>query len=138
MSGHPPWLDRFTQRAVECLHAVEEAPSIGCHVFQDGEIWEVSLFLSPTEIVGGEHDGERLTSLFVADVMELVHIFDTVASASWQPHPLTPQDDLRSHLALVGEFEGHIVWLRILGESPEQFGVGRIADFHGRSVVDTW
>lgn len=138
MPGQHSWLERLTDRVCACLHAVDQMPPIGCHYCVDHQTWEVSLFLSPTEIIGGQHDGERISCLYMLDMLELLHIFDVVESATWQPHQLNDQDELRAHVAVTGYFEGRQVWLRILADAPERFAPGRYANLLEQKMLDTW
>jgi len=138
MSTRPAWLSDLVQQVCACLHGVEDFPPIGCHVAEIEDCWEVTVFVSPTEIVGGEYDGERLSCLFVVDTLQLLQIFDGVESASWQPHVMSDLDDLGSHMAVIGDFSGHSVWLRILAETPERYPVGRQLDLYGKRFIDSW
>lgn len=138
MPGQPHWLTEFANRACECVIAIETAPPIGCHVHREDDTWEVSLFLSPTEIVGGPHDGERLACLFVVDALQAAALFDIVESSWWQPHPVASDDELGSHLRITGYIGGHRVELRILAEAPPQVGAGLLANTLDKSFVDMW
>lgn len=139
MSTPPPqWLSQFSENICTALYAVERMPPIGCHVAQVRDVWEVSLFVSETEIVGGRFDGERISCLFLVDILELLHQFDVVESASWQPHQINEHDELRGHISVTGYHQGHHVWLRILSETPERFGPGQVANLRQQRILDTW
>ena len=138
MSSRPEWLTELTNGVCSALYAAEEMPPIGCHVAKSGETWEISLFISPTEIVGGEHDGERLSCLFFLDLLELMHLFDVVESVNWQPHELNENDELRNHVSVTGYYHGHSIWLRVLADSPERFEPGRFAHLNEQKIHDTW
>lgn len=138
MLEQPAWLQDFTEKVCGCLHLLEGTPPIGCHVARVDDCWEVSLFVSPTEIVGGQHDGERLPCLFVLDALEVQHLFDVVDSVTWQPHALNDLDELASHLSVLGYVGGRQVWLRILGETPERFEAGRVANIHEQRILEKW
>ena len=81
MPEQPDWLKTLTDEICRGLHAVDTLPPIGCHVCNADDIWEISLFVSPTEIVGGEHDGERVSSMFLVDTLVILELFDVVESA---------------------------------------------------------
>lgn len=138
MPAPPAWLKRFTDDVCGCLHAIEAHSPIGCHYFENAERIEISLFVSPAEIVGGPHDGERLPGLFVLDALELMHLFDVVESVQWQPHPVSDQDELGAHLAVAGVVAGHRVTLQILSETPERFAPGLFANVLEQRLHDTW
>jgi hypothetical protein len=113
-------------------------PPIGCHYIRERDAWEVTLFISPTEIVGGQHDGERISCLFLVDIVELLQVFDVVESASWQPHQVNEADELRSHVSVTGFSNGHMIWLRVLAESPERYDSGRYVNVIDQRLLDTW
>lgn len=138
MSEQPVWLNTFVDRVCACLHPIEDLPPIGCHVTRENDIWEVTVFVSPTEIVGGQHDGERLAGLFVVDLIDLLHLFDVVESAGWQPHQQHEQDELRNHVAVEGYVNGHHVWLRALADTPERYAPGRYLNVFEKKFLDTW
>jgi len=138
MSEQPIWLKEFVARACGCLCAIEELPPIGCHVALEHETWEVSLFVSPTEIIGGPHDGERLACLFAVDLIELLQVFDVIESAGWQPLQQNEQDELRNHISVEGFVNGKRVWLRILGEMPDRYAPGQYLNVFDQNFLDTW
>jgi hypothetical protein len=113
-------------------------PPIGCHVSQPGETWEVSLFVSPTEIIGGEHDGVRVDSLYLLSVIDLLQVFDVVEDSSWQPHRAHELDELGSHISVTGYYAGRRVCLRVLAEAPSRFAPGRYANILERRFTETW
>lgn len=138
MSDQPEWLRQFADNVCACLIPIEAMPPIGCHVARVGDCWEITLFISPTEIVGGQYDGERIPSLFVLDSLEVQHLFDVVDSASWQPHPVNELDELGAHFSVTGYVQGNLVWLRILGEVPQRFESGRFANLLEQRFMETW
>jgi len=138
MSEQPVWLKEFVDQACGCLCAIEEMPPMGCHVALEMDTWEISLFVSPTEIIGGRHDGERLACLFAVDLIELLQVFDVVESAGWQPLQQNEQDELRNHISVEGFVNGNRIWLRILGEMPDRYAPGYYLNIFDQNFLDTW
>lgn len=138
MARQPEWLDQLAKLVCDCMDLSDEAPPIGCHYHFNGELWEVSLFILSTEVVGGAYDGVKLSALFFLDLSRLLDIFDVVESSEWQPHRIDESDDLGSHVALIGRFQGRRIWLRILADSPEQFVPGRRANLLNKTLSDLW
>lgn len=138
MARQPEWLNQMAKLVCDCIDLPEEAPPIGCHYHFNGDVWEVSLFMMSTEIVGGAYDGVKLSALFFLDLTRLQNVFDVVESAEWQPHRIDDTDDLGSHVAVMGQFQGRHVWLRILANSPDQFHPGRKANLLANSLNDIW
>jgi hypothetical protein len=152
MTTPPRWLDRLANAAAAelltldvttdvtastGLAATSLAP-IGCHFHLADEGWEVALFVSTTEIVGGPQDGETTASPFAVDVERLRDLFDAVQAIHWQAQPFGEDDELGAHLAIEGILEGHEVTLRILSAPPARFEPGRTADFHQNRLSDRW
>ena len=134
MTTPPPWLVDFVNRAAEHLHAVDVMSPLGCHTFHDPEGWEITLFASASEVVGGVGDGRRCASRFFADVKAISEQFDEVDTISWQTHRLDADDDLGSHIAVEGQVQGEHVWLRILANAPRQSPPGR----KGYAYLQLW
>jgi hypothetical protein len=136
--GQPPkWLNRLAQRVCECIELPEGAPPVGCHHHFNGEHWEITLFIMSTEIVGGPHDGVKVSTRFFLDLSRLRVVLDSVESSEWQPHRIDETDDLGPHVALTGVFQGRRVWLRVLADSPDRFHPGRLANLLTRSFDET-
>lgn len=138
MDLQPKWLEEFVETACGALHAVSDLAPIGCHYACIEGVWEVSLFFSPTEIVGGEKSGVRNSCLFVLDVMRLLHVFDVVESASWQPFQIDDSDDLKCHFAVAGTYQDSQVWLRVLAEMPSEIEPGRFLDASQGVIHEVW
>lgn len=138
MAARPKWISQFVSEVCSSLHSSDGIPTVGCHVAEAEEMWEVTVFFSPTEILGGEHDGSRNPYLYIMDALSLIDVFDAVESASWQPMQLDADDDLRNHFAVIGAYRGHLVWLRVLAEIPEHFEPGLFFDHNSGRILDSW
>lgn len=111
---------------------------IGCHYyFGDGQ-WEVTLFASNTEIVGGVKDGSLRVSRFCVNLKKVVGLFSEVHELTWQSHSLAKDDELGAHLSLEGTYAGEPVWLRILAAPPKRFKVGRQAQVYQAGWEEVW
>jgi hypothetical protein len=138
MSQPPTWLNEFAHRVVQHLHPVDVLSPLACHYHQSADHWEVTVFASATEIVGGMLDGERRSSRLHVDLKGLIAEFDSIESCHWQTHLLDNTDELGAHVAIVGQHGNQSVWLRIPSESPERFGPGRRAEVHRRQWEEVW
>ncbi|WP_437190627.1 hypothetical protein [Planctomicrobium sp. SH527] len=138
MDLQPKWLEEFVETACSALHAVDEMAPIGCHYACVDNVWEVSLFFSSTEVVGGNKNGTSDPCLFVLDVVRLLHIFDAVESASWQPFQIDNEDDLKCHFAVVGSYRKSQIWLRVLAEMPAGIEPGRFLDASQGIIHEVW
>lgn len=140
----PCWLQRFANRVGQALHSPELLAPVGCHfhLSEQGDVreWEVTLFVSNTEIYGGARDGQLGVARFLLDLKVVSQIFDEVDSLYWQPQWMAEDDDLGPHVGVEGQFEGHSVWLRFTAAPPARFEQqpGRIVDLLAHSVTERW
>lgn len=136
----PPWLRWFVSDASKGIVDRLSLAPLGCHYFLDVEhdAWEVTLFVSRTEIVGGPKDGRAISSGLNVDLKAVGEAFDTQPLSWWQSEPVSQDDDLGSHVSFEGTARGHRVWLRILHNAPEGFGPGRLMHAQHGTVEDIW
>lgn len=136
----PLWLSETVNHVTAQFHAVDDLAPIGCHCFHDElhDLWEITLFVSQTETVGGEYDGKRTNARFCVDLAALESLFSEVRRFSWQAASMGNDDDLGPNVSLEGRVQDKNVWLRIVGEPPPQIEAGRIADANRRQFFDLW
>lgn len=140
---HPPsWLSRFGDLATRAFHSTDRLAPVGCHFHLHEEAdppqWEVTLFVSSTEIYGGAFDGQRAVSRFMLDLSELKETFDVIENFYWQAQTMAEDDQLGPHIGVEGTFEGHSVWLRVTAEPPSDFQPGRAIDLYENKLHDRW
>lgn len=111
---------------------------IGCHFCRIDDTWEISLFVSSTQIVGGKCDGELRRSHFILDLPALMNLFSDIPAVAWQTQSHSDEDELGPHVAFEGVYAGNRVCLRILAEAPERFSVGRRAVVYTNKWEETW
>lgn len=138
----PHWLGRLAQQVIGSFYAAEPLAPVGCHIHHhetdEPAQWEVTLFVSSTEIFGGAFDGKRTASRFMVDLRELAEIFDDVHNFYWQAQTMSKDDQLGPHIGVEGEYEGQSVWLRITANPPAQFEPGRVVDLHTHECHNRW
>ncbi len=140
MTPPPIWLAETANRVAAQFHCAEVLAPVGCHYFRDKgrDVWEVTVFVSGTETLGGEHDGKRTCSRFSVNLAGVHALFSEIHEFSWQAVSMGEADDLGPHLSIEGVIGGHTVWLRITAHPPEPFEPGRIADVCDRRFHDLW
>ena len=138
MPTPPAWLKELADGAAACLAPVDLLSPVGCHYAAESEHWEVTLFASTTQIVGGEKDCLARPSRFILDVMGVQRLFDEVLECHWQPHRIGADDDLGPHLSVFGSRGGERIWMRILSRAPERFESGRQARVYELTWADKW
>lgn len=140
MTRPPAWLAETANRVATQLHGEQDLAPVGCHYYHDKscDLWEVTIFVSRTETVGGELDGKLTPSRFSVDLAGLESLFSRVDCFSWQAVSMGEGDDLGPHLALEGLVGEHKLWLRIVADPPQPFEAGRTADVYNGLFRDRW
>lgn len=128
----------FANRICEHVHAQDMLAPLGCHYYRDNELWEVTIFCSSTEIVGGERDGDLTYSRFCLDVQSVLAEFDQVEGIEWHNEPAADADDLGAHLGILGKFHQSRIWLRILSKPPRHMRSGRVALQKSQEFIELW
>jgi len=136
----PAWLRWFGNDAARAIIDSAAHAPIGCHYFyvQDRNEWEVSIFISATEVVGGAKDGTVVPCRMQADISHLAQLFDELPGMHWQTGVIDDGEDLGQHVSLEGQVRGHRVWLRLLAEAPCQSGPGRLLHALTGELEDIW
>lgn len=134
----PDWLHQLAEELTACIEPIDRRAPIGCHFCYADDCWEVTLFVSRTEVLGGEYDGEQIPGRFNLDVTRLLTVLEQVDGCWWQPLPVAADDELRSHLSLEGRHAGQCVWVRITAEQPAAIESGRIANVLTGAIERRW
>jgi len=136
----PKWLVIFVTAVLNEIVSDHELAPAGCHIFYDADlnVWEVSLFLSQTEIYSGPHEGLDAQQCVQMNVGNISETFDLPPRICWQVGKFLSDDDLGNHLAFEGVVGGIEVWLRILQTAPEWSTPGRIMNSASHEICDLW
>ena len=86
---------------------------------EDEGFWDVMVYCSPGEAVGGAEDGAVLVPGFSLDLRELMSVFEKLTEVHWRSQSFGPHDHEGAHVSLEGVYQGHHVYLQILAEAPE-------------------
>ncbi len=138
MPTPPHWILDFANSVARSLEPLEPMPPLGCHYHHCDTGWEITLFPSQTEIVGGPQDGHRTAPRYRVDILAVATLFSKVDDVTWQSKSVSDQDELGCHVAIDGRFEGETVSVRILTTAPACFESGRKAFVHDGCMVETW
>lgn len=138
MVSPPEWLNQFVNAVTECICPHDVLSPLGCHFQHLDDIWEITLFASKTEVVGGPQDGLSYNSGFNIEVFALTKIFSEVETVSWQSQKIGPTDELGSHLSVEGIYDRKRIWLRITSNAPDRFGIGRRALINQQKIEELW
>lgn len=136
----PAWLRWFVADATHGIVNREGMAPIGCHYFLDPELacFEITLFISRTEVVGGPRDGNVISTGMQIDINIICAAFDEPPAVHWQSQASCSEDQLGNHVSFEGSARGHKVWLRVLHEAPAEIGPGRLVHVSSGLVEDLW
>jgi hypothetical protein len=138
MASPPDWLSMFVNAVAANIHSHDVLSPLGCHFQLVKNVWEITVFASRTEIVGGSEDGRSCHSSFDVDIKAVADLMTHVDGISWQTQPLDKFDELGAHLAVEGQYEDKQIWLRITSTSPERFDPGRRAMVNQQQFEEIW
>jgi hypothetical protein len=119
MAEAPDWLASLVDTVANYM---EPHAASGPLAFRWGEeegFWEMIVYCTPGELVGGAEDGEIIVPGFTLDVRELMSAFEKLRDVRWYSHLLGPQDKVGRHIVLDGVYQGHEVYSQVLAEAPD-------------------
>lgn len=136
----PAWLRWFVNDAVRGIVDRQVTAPVGCHFYHDGDsdVWEISLFVSRTEVCGGSADGKQVPSGLQIDIPAVCNAFDSPPATYWQSEKIADDDELGNHLSFEGIARGFSVWLRMMQHPPEWTGPGRLIHAESGEIEDVW
>jgi len=119
MAEAPQWLVSLVDAVG---HRMEPHSATGPLAFrwrQEGDFWEIAVYYTPGEVIGGAEDGAVIVPGFSLHVQELISAFEKVTGASWCSQSFGPHDSRGAHISIEGVYQGHEVWLQVLAEAPD-------------------
>ena len=138
MATPPEWISALANNVSACLEPLEPMPPLGCHYHHCPSGWEVTIFPSVTEIVGGPEDGRKTAPRFRVDILGAANLFNSIDNISWQSRTVNEDDQLGAHLSIDGMIDDEIVSVRILKSAPPCFAPGRKAFTNQGCLIETW
>jgi hypothetical protein len=126
----PPWLDSFVELVGSAIEAESAMGPLGYWWSQEEGLWEVTVFPTPVELVGGSVDGAVIAPGFHLDLEQLRAAFERVVDFGWNALGVVDPDG--PHVWLEGIYEGQEIFMRILAEAPEDEEPGLKLDTTGR------
>ncbi|HVV99585.1 MAG TPA: hypothetical protein VHB77_04560 [Planctomycetaceae bacterium] len=138
MTAQPDWLNTFANAISKFIEPADETAPLGCHIHDSDGLWEVTLFVGSTEVVGGERDGAVRRSRFTVDLAKVCELFTAIVRLDWQALSLGARDELGAHVSIEGVYAGEKVWLRILASPPKGFPPARQALIYDRTWKELW
>jgi hypothetical protein len=101
----------------ERLGVYRAVRAAGLRYREEGGFWEVWIFPTPVELVGGAHDGAVVVPGITLDLEEFQAAFDKVEAFVWNALGLNYPEG--PHIAIEGVFLGREVYLQVSARAPE-------------------
>jgi hypothetical protein len=110
------WLQVLHDIVDDCIEVDGAAGPLAVRWGQDGNCWQVAIYPTPVELVGGAEDGEVVVPGFTLDLERLRGAFTRLDGFGWNALGLHEPEG--PYVYLEGDFLGHEVFLRILAQAP--------------------
>ncbi|MCP4169591.1 MAG: hypothetical protein GY758_02320 [Fuerstiella sp.] len=138
---HPPkWLQRLIDDVTSAIIDYDCHAPIGCHVYRNPTTteWEISAFVSSTEVVGGPMDGTEVNPPVQLDIGSVMDLFDGRPTVHWQSDSVAADDELAQHISFQGTINKRRVWLRMLRGAPDGTSPGRLVHAGSGEIENLW
>ena len=119
MSQVPTWIEDLVEIISAHIEAHNEMGPLGFRWLEEDQFWEVIIYPTPVELIGGAVDGELVAPGFSLDLWALPSVFDEVIDVIWRAHSFGPLDPDGPYISIEGVFQGHHLCLRVLSEAPD-------------------
>jgi len=111
------WLEELTDHVAANMEPDSVQGPLGYRYGQEDGFWEVIVYPTPVELVGGAVDGEVVAPGFTLDLEGLRSGFDIIDDCRWNALGLNANEG--PYLAIEGKFQGHDLLLQILAYAPD-------------------
>jgi len=111
------WLDELVETVAGCLMAESPMGPLGYRYGEEDDLWQIDLYPTPVELVGGAADGEVVAPGFILDIEQLRSLFDRIDAMVWQS--LGFPNGEGPHVSIEGAYHGHEVFVQVLAYAPE-------------------
>lgn len=111
------WQGELLDDVAACVAADSPMGPLGMRSWEEAGFWEVWVYPTPVELVGGRHDGEVVVPGFSLDLEQLREAFDSVVALGWNALGLNDQEG--PHIYIEGVFQDREVYLQVLAYAPE-------------------
>jgi hypothetical protein len=129
--GDTAWMDELAELVAAQMVAETATGPLLVRYGEDDGLWELVIYPSPIELVGGAVDGEVVSPSFSLDLEGLRGVFDEIVAAGWSTGD-SPADD-GPYVWVEGVFQEHEVVVRVLAYAPDDEQPGLKLDVTKRS-----
>jgi hypothetical protein len=111
------WIENLMEHVAANMEADSVQGPLGYRYGEEDGFWEVIVYPTPVELIGGAVDGEVVAPGFTLDLERLRSGFDHIIDCCWNALGMIPSEG--PYLAIEGKFQGHDLFLRILAYAPD-------------------
>ena len=111
------WLHRLAEAVAGCMEATSPMGPLGYRYGEEDSMWEIDLYPTSVELVGGAADGEVVAAAFSLDIEQLRGLFDRIDVLAWQSLGFLSGEG--PHVSIEGIYQGHEVFIQVLAYAPE-------------------
>jgi hypothetical protein len=129
-SARDEWLDSLLDAVAACVEVDSPTGPLGLRCREEDGFWEIWVYPTPVELVGGRHDGAVVVAGFALDLEQLRECFDSVVAFNWNALGLNYPEG--PHVSIEGVFQGREVFLQVLAHAPEDEQPGMQVDMSQR------
>jgi len=111
------WVKQVVEAVAEHMTADSPMGPLGYRYGQDEGFWEIDVYATPVELIGGAVDGEVVVPGFSLDLEGLRAAFEVITDFGWQSLGFSQTEGPR--VWIEGTFRGKELLLQVLAYAPE-------------------
>ena len=127
------WIHGLVEAVAECMEADSPMGPLGYRYGEEDGLWQIDLYPTPVELVGGADDGEVVAPGFSLDIEQLRGLFDRIDALAWQSLGFPSGEG--PHVAVEGVYQGHEIFVQVLAYAPDDEEPGMKLDTTRRKAV---
>jgi hypothetical protein len=111
------WLDDLLEAVSACVEADAPMGPMGLRYGVEEDFWDISVYPTPVELVGGAHDGAVVIPGFRLDLESFRSLFEEVKDFGWNALGFT--DPEGPYVYIEGIYGSREVFVQVLAAPPE-------------------
>ena len=111
------WLAQLVDQIAGLITLDSPTGPLGYRCREEDGFWEISVYLTPVELVGGADDGEVVLPGFQLDLLGLQDLFDEIVDFGWDGLGLCRVEG--PLIWIEGVYRGREVYVTVLARAPE-------------------
>jgi hypothetical protein len=120
------WLDELLSAVAGCVEADSPMGPFAMRYHEEDGFWEISIYPTPVELVGGRHDGAVVVPGFSLDLERFRETFDSIMDFGWNALGLKSEEGPSVYVE--GVYEGREIFLQVLAHPPVDENLGMKLD----------